>query len=146
MAMKFTDDFLLEPVIIEHRSGEVGHYALRELDGDQGDAHLTNMSKRTRYNAQGQPAGISNFRGLQAELIASAMFEAQLEQDPETGNWSVAELGSKVSTKTVQKWPLRIRNALHSKLAKMSGLDAPDIPDKLDDYDYDDEEAAKNRS
>jgi len=136
--LRFSQSFVMEPVILENPdTGEIEHYAIRELDGNQADAHMNDMSKRTRYDAKGNPSGLKNFTNLQASMIARGMYEATLDKD-ENDEWRVVELGKKVSEKFVQGLPSRIRMALHKRLTELSGLSDSSENDPLD-IDEDDD-------
>lgn len=94
------------------QSGQVSTYVLVELDGTQRDAYLNAVAARMRTNAQGQPAGVKNFTGLQADLLSRSLF-------------SQASDGSRkpVDAATIQKWPARVQAALHKKAKALSALD-----------------------
>lgn len=62
-------------VEIETAEGVVEDFILRETDGKGRDAYLNNLGTRMKTTANGKPAGLKNFTGLQSNLLAMCLFK-----------------------------------------------------------------------
>lgn len=101
------------PVVIDSQE-----YVLQELDGSERDRYLNGLTNRMRVNNKGDLAGIKNFDGLQASLVAASIRLVDgLERKP-------------VLLKTVQGWPAKVVKQLFDAARELSGLDDEDEKDK----------------
>lgn len=105
-SMEFNLQLQEVPVVI---NGE--HYVLTELDGSQRDRYLSQLGKRVMHGKDGQAATLKNFDGLQASLIAVALYRI------EHGN------REPVSVDTIQQWPAHVIDKLFKRAQKLSALD-----------------------
>jgi len=104
-ALDFTLDRNERPVTI---NGEA--YVLVELDGKERDKYLNNVGGRVRTNKDGTPAGVRDFDGLEASLIAGSLRKIENgERVP-------------VDVATIQGWPARVVSALFKAAKDLSAL------------------------
>ena len=94
------------PVEIDGKS-----YILQELDGKDRDKYLTSIGSRLRQNAKGEAAGVKNFDGLQASLVAKSLKK-------------IGEDGEKtaVTQDAIQAMPARVVAGLFKEAKKLSKL------------------------
>jgi hypothetical protein len=109
-------------------------FALVELSGKERDKYTQSMSKRMRYNAKGQPAGLKSFDGLQASLLMKTLHRAELDRT-NTDDVKVVEIHDLVSQEEIQGWGSKMQTELFQDAQELCGMD--------DDED-DEEDAAKN--
>lgn len=64
------------PVVMEDENGNEFACELREMTGAERDQWLNGMAGRMRVDAQGNPVGVAKFDGLQADLIALCLYQA----------------------------------------------------------------------
>lgn len=101
------------PVTIDNEK-----YVLVELDGALRDKFLNNLGGRLRTGTGGQPAGLKNFDGLQADLVAKSLFKlVNGEHEP-------------VKEDTIQRWPGRVIAALFKEARTLSALNLGKEDDK----------------
>lgn len=103
-------------------------YVLVELDGFGRDKYLNNLGNRVRITKEGHTAGIKNFDGMEASLVAECL--KKIDADGTRKDVSMA---------VIQKWPSRVISALHDAAKELSLLEAS----KKEDGD-DGEEEEKN--
>ena len=85
-------------------------YMLFELDGKGRDKYLNNVGGRVRTDKEGKPAGVKNFDGLEASLIAASL------KRKENGEWV------DVPAATIQSWPARVVSGLFKAAKELSAL------------------------
>lgn len=77
-----------EPVVLMSEDGQEMNCELREMSASKRDTYLQGLSGRVSLDANGKPTGVSNFNGLQAELISSCLFrENKLVPAEEIQEW-----------------------------------------------------------
>jgi len=64
------------PVLVEEANGRKRKFILRELNGQQRDAYLSWMSKRIKFE-DGKAANVTNFEGMQSELLAKCLHDEE---------------------------------------------------------------------
>lgn len=101
---------------LEDETGQVQSYTLQELPNDERDKYLNSMGRRARWGADGTPAGIRDYIGIQSELIAMSIRDAQ---------------GNKIPVKIIDKWPSSVLNALYKKAFELSDMDKK--PDEVEE-------------
>ena len=85
-------------------------YVLRELDGKERDTYLNDLSARTRIGANGKPAGVKDFVGLHAGLLAKALKKV------------VGNERQDIDKKAIQSWPASTVSKLFDIAKELSGL------------------------
>src|SRR5262245_53402741 len=105
--LKFETKFKSVPVTIAGSDGKEQQYELRELSGDARDEYVQDTGNRVRFGADGKPAGLKDFKGMQAKLISMSLFDAQ---------------GKNVPAKEINNWPATIVSALYKECQKISAL------------------------
>ncbi len=83
-------------------------YQLREMTAAERDNYLTRMQKRMKTDSSGKAIGVSNFDGMQADLLASCMT-------------TVAD-GKPVTMGTIQAWPATVVTSLFEKAQELNNL------------------------
>jgi len=96
------------PIQLENEEGEIVDYKITELTGKQRDSFLNLMSSRTKYAADGTPAGIKNFDGLQASLLALCLTNSE---------------GKKATVAELAEYPASVVNELYKAAQKLNALD-----------------------
>lgn len=86
-------------------------YYLREMDAASRDKYLDTVSDRVRVTADGKPAGIKKFDGMQADLVSRCMFYGD-------GN----NKDKPVSKEVIQKWPSSVVSQLYTEAQKLNHL------------------------
>lgn len=112
------------PIWLEDpETGAARGHVLRELTGTQRDEFLNTMSGRMKVGPDGNPVGISDFRGLRSALISRCLFEAELEDDPDTGETRVGKVAERaVSAAVVNGYPSSTQEALYEECQRINGL------------------------
>lgn len=64
------------PVLVTEANGEERKFVLRELTGEERDVYLSWMSKRIKFE-DGKATNITNFEGMQAELLARCLHDEE---------------------------------------------------------------------
>lgn len=104
--LKLKADPSILPVEIEF-GGQVVSYEMRQLSGTTRDMYLENMTKRMKYNSQGDAVGVNSVRNAQAELITLCLFDTA---------------GKNVPVATIQQWSSGTVQTLFEEAQKLSGL------------------------
>jgi hypothetical protein len=107
IGLQLDGDFDSFPVTIK-LNGKEEKFMMRELSGEARDRYLQDLGSRMRTDKDGKPAGMRDYKNLQATLLSLGLFHSD---------------GKPVDIKTIQKWPARVQKQLHEKLTQMSGLD-----------------------
>lgn len=102
-------DLALEsrPLRIKLPSGDYVRGELRAVSGEDRDTYFTEVNKRMRYNAAGNPIGLSSMRGIQVLLLKHAVYN---------------EHGQLFKDTTISKWPSLVQNTLFKLCKKMSHI------------------------
>jgi hypothetical protein len=117
--LEFNLDFKVREVrLIDSTTGQGRDYVLMELDGAGRDAYLDEMGKRSKVQG-GQVVGLTNFKGLQAFLLAMC-----LRQVAPDGTYQP------IKSDTIQRWPSPTVNGLYQAAMEMNGLNK--VPGKQD--------------
>lgn len=95
------------PIELENEDGSVLQLAMKEMDAASRDKYLDELSTRMRFDAEGRPAGIKKFEGMQSDLLALCLF------NPE---------GKAVVKSEIQKWPASVVSDLFKKAQAMNHL------------------------
>lgn len=108
----------MNPIVIESLELETvpvtiagKKFTITELTGKQRDAHLSDVSRRVKYE-NGAPAGMANFQDLQANLIAQSLRTVNEDGSP----------GAVVPLATIQGYPARVQEQLAKAIQDISGL------------------------
>ena len=115
------------PVWLDNpETGKPEGYVLQGAIGAQRDAYLTAMQPRMSRDNSGNPIGIKNFDGMNADLLTKCLYHAVLE-DKEPNDEGVVETEIlqilKVCTmEEVQKFPAVLQTTLFIEAQKLSGL------------------------
>ncbi len=83
-------------------------FILRELTGKERDKWMTSMATKVSI---GKESSVSNFDGIQANLLALAMRYSGGERS-----------GEALSVTTIQSWPSKVQTELFKLCQEMSGL------------------------
>lgn len=103
------------PVTIEGGDG-VLNLRLVEMSAAMRDQYLDTIQVRMGYSADGKPAGIRKFDGMQSDLLTRCL----LKED-----------GKPVTKQEVQNWPASLVNQLFTEAQKLNHLsDGQKIPEK----------------
>lgn len=116
--LEFTLTRSEKPVTIDGRK-----YVLIEMDGKQRDAYLNGMGQRIRHTPEGKPAGLKDYNGLQASLVASCLHEEETAESPNR---------KPVAINTVQSYPARVLSALYDACKEMNDLDEEEEGDETE--------------
>ena len=118
MELTFTLKRKEVPVTIETSEGTL-QLTLFEMTAGARDQYLDLLSGRMGRDGKGQPIGLAKFDGMQAELLAKCLVNAD---------------GSAVTAKTIQGWPASVVSQLFTAAQKLNHLSQQDpkeeIPEK----------------
>lgn len=103
LSRKFLDVVLTEEDGITNTT-----YQLREMTAAERDNYLNRMQKRMKTDPSGKAIGVSNFDGMQADLLASCMT-------------TVAD-SKPVTMGTIQAWPATVVTTLFEEAQKLNKL------------------------
>ncbi len=95
------------PITLEKEDGTVLEITMKEMDAASRDRYLDELSTRMRFDAEGRPAGIKKFEGMQADLLALCLFNPD---------------GKGVIKMEIQKWPASVVSDLFKKAQAMNHL------------------------
>ena len=104
---KFSLKRKTQSILLENEAGDEVACELREMTASQRDAYLQKLQTRMERSADGTPVGVSNFQGLQAELISSCLFRG----------------GELVLSQEIQEWPAKLVTDLYKEAQVLNGLD-----------------------
>ena len=95
------------PVSLTH-NGEKKDYELREMISSVRDKYLNTIKSRMLFNPKtGNPQGVKNFEGMQADLLARCLYDSD---------------GNAVPLNTIQEWPASKVTTLFEAAQKLNGL------------------------
>lgn len=114
MALEFSLDLQSEPVTLT-KDGEKESYVLKEMTGQQRDQYLTSLSKRVSTGKDGK-ATVSNFEGLQAELLTRCLF--------------VVSTNEPAAREVIQSFPASVQSKLFEAAQSLNGLDKEEDVEK----------------
>lgn len=100
-----------QELTLEKEDGQECNCELREMSAAQRDDYLQSLSVRMNRDASGQAAGISDFKGLHAELLTRCLYVE----------------GKLVSAEEIQEWPASVLVDLYNiaqQLNKLAGDEA----------------------
>ena len=107
------------PVTLEIEENSFQEYVLKEMSAHQRDKYLDSLQKRMAPSADGKSMVVSNFTGMQADLISLCLHDAS---------------GVLVSSKIIQEWPSAAVTELFKASQTVNGLetgrDAATEPEK----------------
>ena len=115
-ALSFELELHERPVTI---GGEA--YVLVELDGKQRDRYLNGLGSRLRVAKDGKAAGVKNFDGLQASLVAASLKRIIFDGGREP-----------VTVATIQAWPAQVVSGLFDAAKVLSALGDEDEDEDKD--------------
>lgn len=93
-------------ITLEGDSGPV-EYQLTEMSAARRDTYLQKLSGRVSTDAEGNPKGVNNFAGMQAELIEACL--ANID-------------GTRPTTEEIQEWPAGVVSGVYTLCQEMNGL------------------------
>jgi len=96
------------PVVLTRKDGTKEKYRLLELDGEQRNKYLNQMTHRVRVDKGGKTVGIKNFDGFQSDLLIRCL---------------VDEKGDPVEKEFLESLPASTQQTLFKEAQKLSGLD-----------------------
>lgn len=94
-------------ISLEKENGGTEEFELREMSAAKRDAYLDRLSRRVKIGAKGENMGVSNFEGLQADLIASCLF---------------GENGRAVAIQEIQEWPASVVAGIFKQAQELNSL------------------------
>ena len=94
-------------ITLEDESGKAKKYELREMSAAKRDAYLTRLSTRIKTGEDGSNQGVSDFEGLQADLIATCLFDGDKQVD----------------VATIQEWPASAVGGIFKEAQSLNSLD-----------------------
>lgn len=95
------------PVTLTDAEGKELVMDMREMNAYNRDLYLDQLATRLRLDAQGNPAGVKKFDGMQASLLSLCLFDAD---------------GKKVPEAEIQKWPASVVSQLFEAAQEMNLL------------------------
>lgn len=124
-------EFTLEQVVVvvkikDPKTGNLRLFRLRELDGDSRDKYLNNLSKRVSTSGDGKVSKVTNFDGLQANLLTKCLFEVEggkLEKTDDGVEVITGGTEKTLSLTELQVWPAKVQSRIFDKAKDISGLD-----------------------
>lgn len=123
-------DLIRDIVPVVFKTGRLaGDYALVEVTGDERDTWLTSMAGKMRTDKQGRPAGMRDYKGSQAVLIAQAFYKAELLRDVDGAVKGVIKTIARVSEEDIRTLPARVQKGLFKKIHEISGMEEDDPED-----------------
>jgi len=93
-------------IVLENEGAEVT-CELKEMTAAKRDVYLQKLSSRVETGADGQPTGVSDFAGMQAELIQTCITKKG---------------GGELSIETIQEWPASVVTSVYALCQEMNGL------------------------
>lgn len=93
-------------------------YTLRELSGTDRDKYLNTLANRMKVTAGGKPAGIKDFKDLQADLVSRSLVDLE---------------GNNVPVAIIQRWPVHVQTELFKMAQKLSALEEADKDEAKND-------------
>lgn len=102
---KFSLKRKTQEIVFETEGGDVA-YTLKEMSAAARDAYLQKLSSRVSLGPDGTPQGVSNFDGLQAELISVCLFKGD----------------KAVGIEAIQEWPAGVVAEIYNQCQEMNGL------------------------
>lgn len=102
-----------EKITLQTDSGDVV-YTLKEMSAAVRDDYLQKLSKRVTNDADGKPTGVSDFAGMQAELIQSCITKKD---------------GGAVAKDDIQEWPSSAVTGVYNLCQEMNGLSQAAVED-----------------
>lgn len=112
-----------QSVVLIAPDGKPQDYELYEMTGTERDAYLETLGKRMARDKDGKVTGISNYKGLQADLVSRCLYKKG-EDKP-------------VPADIVQSWPASALSALFTAAQKLN---------QIGETEKQMEEASKNES
>lgn len=83
-------------------------YTIVELTGEERDNFLNLLAGRTKFDSKGNPSGIKDSKGIQANLISKGLIDN--------------ETNKKVSLLVIQGWSASTQMKLFKRIHSLSGL------------------------
>jgi len=102
------------PVSLTMQNGDIREFEWREMNGAARDSYLESLSSRMRYDAEGKPAGVKKFEGMQSDLLSLCL----------------SENGKKVDKQEIQQWPAGVVGELFKAAQSMNHLNQEEKPPK----------------
>lgn len=93
---------------LKNKDNSIDKYVMREVDGKTRDIYLTEMSGR--FDAEGKR--IKNIVGVPEMLLGRCIYKILADGTEEA-----------VKPDVISSWPSSLREKLHEKATKLSGLD-----------------------
>ena len=103
---KFSLKRKIEEIVISDEDDREVTYELIEMSAANRDAYLQKLSSRIKTGPDGKPQGVSNFEGLQAELLGQCL----------------TKKGKPVDSKEIQGWPAGVVTAIYNMAQEMNRL------------------------
>lgn len=117
--LEFTLERAFIPVRIKNPTTDrVTEYKLQELDGTERDKYLNVLGSRMKVTGKGIPAGVKDFKDLQADLVSRSLVDAD---------------GTQVPVAMIQRWPVSIQTKLFKMAQKLSALEEESEKDAKND-------------
>jgi len=104
-----------EVLTFETENGDI-EFTLKEMSAARRDSYLQKLQARVELNEDGSAKGVSNFVGLQAELIHESLEDKG---------------GSPLPLEDIQEWPANVVAAVYEKCQVFNGLNkTPELAEK----------------
>lgn len=100
-------------VVLEGERGEDRRFLILELTGKERDTYTGIIASKMRFDANGKPAGMRDFSGLQVALLELCLHEG----------------GNRVKRAEIEGWPSSTVSALFSEAQRISALSGPEAED-----------------
>lgn len=108
------------PLYLEDpETGELQGHVLREMKSTERDLYMNAASGRMKDGG----AGVTDFRGLYAQLICRCLYRADLTEDQETGEIKIENVAEKpVSALVINGYPSSTQSELFDECQEINGL------------------------
>jgi hypothetical protein len=110
---------------VELEDGSTKEYAMREMDGALRSSYMDVLGKRSKFNALGKSAGLTDYKNLEAALLTKCVV------DPESGKF--------VEEKEINSWASSAVSDIFDWALKFNGLDKDAEKDAKNDSGASDE-------
>ncbi len=110
-ALEFDLSLAEKPVSLKQKDGQMKHYTLRELPGDELEAYMEENKDRMDTVVEGGKLtvrGVRSYKGMFTSLLKRALHD---------------EEGKKVSVDEIKAFPARVQQSLFKEAQKLSALE-----------------------
>lgn len=106
--LRLSADLQEIPVVLTSKKNGEMKWRMVELDGEQRNKYLNQMSSRVKVGVDGKTVGIKSFDGFQSDLLVRCLID---------------EKGDHVEKEVIEALPASTQQELFRQAQKLSGLD-----------------------